>query len=211
MATSQYLPFGIGPGTPNTLSYATYAALTTMLATGFQPGIAKSEEVNTVLRQVTVGVAGVAKLIADHGSLDALDDGSVTNFKAALKNALDALYIQDLSGLVPTTAFTGGNQSKTTNGYQKLPGGLIVQWGEHTGSVGTGVLNSTAVTLPIAFPTACLNVSLTARNPTNEILNDSWPELVSKSTTTITVAGQCSGAGGAICILDGFLWFAIGH
>lgn len=93
MPVSQYLPFGTGgvAGSPNTLSYSSYAALTTLIGNGFLSGIARSEQVNTVLRQATVGVAGVAQLIADHGALDALDDGSPANFKAALKGALDNL------------------------------------------------------------------------------------------------------------------------
>lgn len=46
-------------------------------------------------------------------------------------------------------------QSIATNGYQKLPGGLIIQWGAFTG---------TAVTFPIAFPTGCLSISGTSSN-----------------------------------------------
>lgn len=93
MPTSQYLPFGTGgvAGSPNTLSYASYSALTTLIGNGFQTGIARSEQINTVLRQATVGVAGIGQLIVDHGALDALDDGSPANFKAALKSALDNL------------------------------------------------------------------------------------------------------------------------
>lgn len=58
------------------------------------------------------------------------------------------------------SAFVGTNQSLAANGYQKLPGGLIIQWGK------TGVLSddaaATVVTFPIAFPNACLSVNLTA-------------------------------------------------
>lgn len=41
---------------------------------------------------------------------------------------------------------------KNTNGYTKLPNGLIMQWGY--------VPASTAVTFPIAFTTACLSVNV---------------------------------------------------
>lgn len=40
------------------------------------------------------------------------------------------------------------------NGYQKFPGGLILQWG----SIGT-VAGRVAVTFPIAFPTACRGIT----------------------------------------------------
>lgn len=48
-----------------------------------------------------------------------------------------------------------------SNGYQKLPGGLILQWGQ-SGAVGAGA--GLVVTLPIAFPSACVNVQLTYVN-----------------------------------------------
>lgn len=49
---------------------------------------------------------------------------------------------------VALTEFIGSNQSLTTNGYQKLPGGLIIQWGTLTGNSGVWQV----VTYPIAFP-----------------------------------------------------------
>ena len=49
--------------------------------------------------------------------------------------------------------FTAG-ASKTQNGYQKLPSGVIVQWG----MVVEGVTN---VTFPVAFPTVCASLQIT--------------------------------------------------
>lgn len=47
------------------------------------------------------------------------------------------------------------SSSLAANGYQKFPNGLIVQWG-------TGMyVDAAAITFPIAFPNACLNVSVT--------------------------------------------------
>lgn len=48
-----------------------------------------------------------------------------------------------------------------TGGYLKLPGGIIVQWGE-TASVASGA--TPTVTFPLAFPTACLQVLAGVRN-----------------------------------------------
>jgi hypothetical protein len=59
-------------------------------------------------------------------------------------------------------AFKGANQSLAANGYQKLPGGLILQWCSATVAVGSAV-GSTAtvgVTFPLAF-TTLLSVQLT--------------------------------------------------
>lgn len=51
-----------------------------------------------------------------------------------------------------------GNASYTTNGYQKLPGGLILQWAKVTNP-----LDQTLYTysFPIAFPNVCLNIQST--------------------------------------------------
>ena len=67
---------------------------------------------------------------------------------------------------VYTTDFTGvSNQSVTTNGYQKFPGGLILQW-----CVGGNVASESdiTVTFPIAFPTACLNIMLGTQMPNGD-------------------------------------------
>ena len=53
--------------------------------------------------------------------------------------------------------FIGTNQSLSENGYQKLPGGLIVQWGT-AGSNADGQAN---FTLPVSFPNAVLSASAT--------------------------------------------------
>ena len=55
---------------------------------------------------------------------------------------------------VALTDFTGTNVSLSYNGYQKLPSGLIIQWG-------AVVINSnpTTWTFPIAFPNKCVAIS----------------------------------------------------
>lgn len=51
---------------------------------------------------------------------------------------------------VYTTNFTGSNQSLSTSGYQKFPGGLIVQWGQFTALAS----DTRDINLPVSFPTA---------------------------------------------------------
>lgn len=59
-----------------------------------------------------------------------------------------------ITPLALALAFQGSNQSLTSGGgYQKLPGGLIIQWGAANTSAGAGVWN-----YPIAFPTAALQI-----------------------------------------------------
>ncbi|MDD3443206.1 MAG: hypothetical protein PHW89_08080 [Sulfurimonas denitrificans] len=54
------------------------------------------------------------------------------------------------------SALTDSGHSFTTNGYQKLSNGLIIQWGD------SGIVAS--VTFPIAFPTACKNIQIAFKN-----------------------------------------------
>lgn len=51
-------------------------------------------------------------------------------------------------------------RSLGANGYQKLPGGLIIQWGQS--AVGS---SDYAVTFPISFPVACVNVQASVSYP----------------------------------------------
>jgi hypothetical protein len=92
--------------------------------------------------------------------------------------------------------------SKTSNGYQKLPNGLIIQWGV------SGTLSpsgSVTVTFPIAFPsgasivTGCLQGS--AYSYTHSAI---FASIISATQVTFT-EGSGGGAGGA-----GVMWIAIG-
>ncbi len=106
------------------------------------------------------------------------------------------------------------NQSKTTNGFQKLPGGLIFQWGTYASDLIVSSVGATAPTdvpFPIPFPNACLNVQLTGRNPGNSPISDSWPELVSFDADSFVMVPQNTGNPGNSFTLHGFTWFAIGH
>jgi len=51
-------------------------------------------------------------------------------------------------------------KSLSTNGYQKFPGGLVVQWGNTTVNAGA----TETVTLPIEMPTAIRSASVTANS-----------------------------------------------
>ena len=68
---------------------------------------------------------------------------------------------QTLTGSSTTQAITpagfAGNSSFAVNGYYKLPGGLILQWGQ-----ATPVSTTVAVTWPVACPANIFNVQTTA-------------------------------------------------
>jgi hypothetical protein len=79
---------------------------------------------------------------------------------------VDSARVADNAGSVTnglyTTDFTGSNQNTGTNGYQKLPGGLIMQWGTFD-NFSPGRVRNTVISFPIAFPTSCLSVQLTTK------------------------------------------------
>ena len=58
--------------------------------------------------------------------------------------------------------YTAG-ASKTQNGYQKLPSGVIIQWGMVADSP-----QVTNVTFPVAFPTGCASLQITRGGGTGE-------------------------------------------
>jgi hypothetical protein len=96
-------------------------------------------------------------------------------------------------GMVYTEDFTnGGKQSLTTNGYQKLPGGLIMQWGTFVNPIDTPQV----VSFPIAFPTAALNVTTTHAEGS----------IVGLSTTTFSF-DRVDGVSGSPTVY----YFAIGY
>ncbi|MFH0418574.1 hypothetical protein [Escherichia coli] len=89
---------------------------------------------------------------------DIKSDGSV---KTALENL-------GLGEAAKRNVGTGENQvpdmnnfgnSLTANGYQKLPGGMIIQWGSFSVSPTGGSVGTVDITLPVAFPAACRSVN----------------------------------------------------
>ena len=85
------------------------------------------------------------------------------------------------SGNLTTSSFTGANQSKASNGFQVLPGGVIMQWGSITAVQNT----ATTVTLPKTFPTAFGSVTVTMVENTNDDRNTLKVGTTSLSSFTI--------------------------
>lgn len=84
------------------------------------------------------------------------------------------------SGQLTTSPLFGS--SIAASGFQKLPSGLILQWGT-TGSITTqGTL---AVTLPISFPTSNIGVTLNFVNDGGTVADSAG--ITAKSTTGFTI------------------------
>lgn len=72
-------------------------------------------------------------------------------------------------------------------GWQKLPSGLIIQWGNFSASATIG--NSVAVTFPITFPNGCRQVLLTSANSVTSS-QSAWVD----SSTTAGFGGRSNAA-----------------
>lgn len=83
--------------------------------------------------------------------------GSVTNAGSADAAQLATDYAALAANKVDIASFLGSNQSLAASGYQKLPGGLIIQWGDIQASY-TPVVTVNAVVFPIAFPNGVRSV-----------------------------------------------------
>lgn len=84
-------------------------------------------------------------------------------------------------------------------GYQKLPSGLIAQWGFYSG----GAASPVTITFPIAFPTACLNVQLTPSIASAIIITCGAKTAADVAVRRYTTAGADSTAN--------FYWSALGY
>lgn len=105
----------------------------------------------------------------------------------------------DTTALTPkklADAFGGSNQSLAANGYQKIPGGLIIQWGFVAAVPGTGK----AVTFPITFPSICVGVVGASQGSTTATSFNAY------GVTTSGFTADTSSTGTA----DNF-WIAVGY
>ena len=85
-------------------------------------------------------------------TVDETDLGGVVT-DAVLRPHLDNIN----NGIHNKTSYGDFAVAKTLNGYQRLPNGLIIQWGRINGTLGA---MSGRITFPIAFPNTCFSAVL---------------------------------------------------
>lgn len=100
--------------------------------------------------------------------------------------------------------------SKASNGWMKLPGGMIEQWGIMI-SQRSAEGNGPTVTFPIAFPTACLNVTISEINPGTDPYYDAYAEVKQDTVTTTQFQTYIQGFGNSNDNWRGMYWRAIGY
>lgn len=91
-SSNQFKALATGGGA-NALTPTAYAALTSLLANGYQSGTASSQQINTTLRQTTFATAAIAQFIADTLGVAVNDDGVIGNFQAQLNAAIAAVAV----------------------------------------------------------------------------------------------------------------------
>ena len=109
-----------------------------------QPGLVTTDMLDTALTtyikntdNATENIAGIIKISTTAQVSDGTDNTTAVS-PAKLKE------------------FYTAGASKTQNGYQKLPSGVIIQWGMVADSP-----SGTNVTFPVAFPTVCASLQIT--------------------------------------------------
>jgi len=106
----------------------------------------------------------------------------------------------------------GYSSSGGQNGWMKRPDGMIEQWGVYMQASTSETTR--AVTFPISFPTACLNVTVSDVNPTggNKIAYDLTAQVNQGSLTKtgFSVFIQCPSSKSSYN-WAGMYWRAIGH
>lgn len=91
--------------------------------------------------------------------------------------------------------------SLATSGYQKLPSGLIIQWGAQ------GVTGSGTITYPIAFPTAAKTVNIQANDPSSRVaVVNNVP-----NQTNFGASIYVSNTGALETVAKNVFWVAIGY
>jgi hypothetical protein len=138
----------------------------------------------------------VHRTIARQGNLvwDAGNDGSGSGLDADLLDGLDASAFARMADF--------GN-SLGDHGFQRLPNGLILQWGSVVAPAG-GINN---VTFPVAFPNQCLAAFATNQSAG---VPAAWAGAGNISKTGMTV-GHASSSLNASAAGTAAFWYAIGR
>jgi hypothetical protein len=147
-----------------------------------------------------------AKAVAAQGTADAALPKAGGTMTGALALAAGSTAPNPVAGdrsqaLATTQMFADEfGSSLATSGYQKLPSGLIIQWGQSVSSSAGNV----SVTFPIEFPTAVFPVTIT-HNGTGA--GQYVGQAIDQTTTGFSLAGWLSGSRAGAT----FGWIAVGH
>lgn len=160
--------------------------------------VASTKITGTILEaQIGAGAVTLSKIDADasltaKGVIEQSTDAEVITGTDS-DRAVSPSNIEALFG-------SSGRKNHVTNGYQKFPSGLIMQWG-FSSTMGETTVDFTTDG-NIDFPNACLNVSITNQRTTGTsgTTLSPWIRTISTTGFGVYISGNA----------DGFYWTAIG-
>ena len=128
-----------------------------------------------------------ANIVTQSGANIVTSAGATCILRATSANVVEVLAY---------TPHGGWANSLTANGWQKLPSGLIIQWGQ-----GLAAIGGTIITFPLSFPSAVLQIIASGANNNDVPVNAYFP------TTSQFTADALAGVGGPYS----FNWLALGY
>jgi hypothetical protein len=162
---NDFLPFAAAGGA-NVITQSAYVAATTLVANGFQSGLAQSEQINKVMRQSSIMAAVIADFIVAQTGQPAIDDGTtatlLANFIAATSgNALGMgqtwQAVTRTAGMPYTSpgrsiAISVGYAGEVVDGgsaqCQLTVGGVVVDYQESFSTGGGAAIAKVQATIP---------------------------------------------------------------
>lgn len=174
--------------TPFTITMPSAAAL---------PSGAKIEFMNIGTGVVTLARAGSDQLAVNNAGATSLALGNGDNVIFASNGAESWYPAAGSAQLKYADAFAS---SLAPFGYQKFPGGLIIQWGS---GISSDSADST-LTLPIAFQNQCITAVMISHSNFSYTFN-----LANKTTTALTIGGYNPTTGARTSVAFGYI--AIGY
>ncbi|MGU7812024.1 gp53-like domain-containing protein [Burkholderia sp. AW49-1] len=167
----------------------------------YQPGVGM-RFYNASAFPVTIQTAGGDKFSALGGTVASIVVGAGDSLAIAAYGTSNWEVMGGSAALQWSSLFSS---SVVASGYQKLPSGLIIQWGQST----TNSSGAVTVTFPLTFPNSCLQFvgTPTASSASNYLVTCGTP-----SASNISVFGTGAGAGSMpVAAGIGFRWIAVGY
>ena len=125
---------------------------------------------------------------------------AATANRIALRDANGRCKFAEGAATGDAVVFSQFANNKAESGYQRLPNGLIIQWGVQGSYAGVINLNYTVITFPIAFPNACFTVVSTPMSSYGGSTAILYSSVQTWNATTVTFPSTLSGR----------TWMAIG-